>query len=104
MTVKHKTGEAWITRYWRPIAAMTYIFICIFDFVLAPVLMGFLSLYTGHALIAWVPLTIQGGSIFHISFGSFIGSYGYSHGKENMQRNDIEANAKKPQPDQVTNG
>jgi hypothetical protein len=92
MATRHRrSGEAWINRYWRPIAAMTYIVICLFDFLFAPILLGLYSFYMKQPLVTWVPLTTQGGSIFHLSFGAFIGSYSYSHGKENMQRNEIQA-------------
>lgn len=93
MTAKKHSmdGEPFIQKYWRPIAACVYLFICLFDFVLAPVLMGFYSIYTKSTLVMWVPLTTVGGGIFHISFGAIVGIYSYTHGQEVLQTNNINA-------------
>jgi hypothetical protein len=84
-------GESFIQAYWRPIAAIVYLIICLFDFVLAPVLLGFYSIYTKSTLVMWTPLTTIGGGIFHISFGAIVGIYSYTRGQEILQTNNLNA-------------
>lgn len=76
--------EAWFKCYWRPAAAWVYLFICLFDFVLAPVFFGWFSWFTKMDMKEWTPLTIQGGAIFHISFGAILGLYTWNRTKEKI--------------------
>lgn len=76
--------EYWFGKYWRPLAAYVYLAICLFDFMLAPIFLGYFSWMTKAAYIPWVPLTIQGGSIFHLSFGAIIGVYAWGRTKEKI--------------------
>jgi hypothetical protein len=77
-------SEPWFTRQWRPLAAYTYLIICIFDFMLAPIAMGVLSVLTKTAYVVWTPLTIQGASMFHLSFGAIIGLYSWGRTQERI--------------------
>jgi Holin of 3TMs, for gene-transfer release len=76
--------ENWFTSSWRPLAAYMYLFICFFDFFLAPIGMPFIYMFTHTAFIAWVPLTTQGGSIFHLSFGAILGISAYGRTREKL--------------------
>jgi len=76
--------EPWFVKQWRPLAAYTYLVICIFDFMIAPIGMGVLAVLTKAAYIAWVPLTIQGASMFHLAFGTIIGLYSWGRTKERI--------------------
>ncbi len=93
-------------RYWRPIAAYIYIAICVFDFVGMPLFMelqndrvnveAFAEIKqlqgeaTQQAAIAainlgpreWVPLTLEGGGLFHIAFGAILGVAAWTRGQE----------------------
>ena len=89
--IKTSTGdiqdEPWFTSRWRPAAAWVYLFICIFDFVLAPVGTSALNAYqhipNTHEN-SWQTLTTQGGSIFHLSFGAIIGISAYGRTREKI--------------------
>ena len=76
--------ESWYTARWRPTAAYVYLAICLFDFLLAPIGMPFISLLTHTTNVVWVPLTTTGGSIFHLSFGAIIGISAYGRTREKI--------------------
>jgi hypothetical protein len=65
--------EHWVNCKWRPIAAWTYIVLCLFDFIISPVIFSWFQYGLGQPISQWVPLTLQGSGIIHISFGSIIG-------------------------------
>lgn len=76
--------EHWFKTYWRPVMAWTYTIICIFDFILAPMGMFGLAIYTKAAYVAWVPLTLQNGGLVHLAFGAIIGIYTWGRTKEKI--------------------
>lgn len=96
--------ENWLQTHWRPIAAMVYLIICIFDFIVAPVIVGINDVRPteiAHAVkeldpqvasvlaVArpqWQPLTLQGSGLFHISFGAILGVAAWSRNLEKLQR------------------
>lgn len=104
-TIRDNLEEA-AKRYWRPIAAYVYIAICVFDFVGMPLFMelqndrvnveAFAEIKqlegeaTQQAAIAainlgpreWVPLTLEGGGLFHIAFGAILGVAAWTRGQE----------------------
>jgi hypothetical protein len=69
-------------KYWRPSAAITYLIICTFDFIIAPVLWNLLQFYSGATVTPYSPLTLQGSGLLHISFGAFIGIYSHGRSRE----------------------
>jgi len=96
-----------IREYWRPIAAVVYLTICLFDFIIMPVM--FLNseqhkdyskvyiqvnkLNTPQAQVAllnkinynvstWQPLTLGGGGMFHIAFGALLTGAAITRGLE----------------------
>ena len=62
--------------------AWMYAAINIFDFVIAPTLWGILQQKSGLPLVEWLPLTLQGGGMFHLAMGGVIGVTAYTRGKE----------------------
>jgi len=94
----------WLANHWRPIAALVYLFICLFDFVMAPAWVGMhtetiselvmaikdLPVQTQIILAAprsneWNPLTLIGGGLFHVAFGAILGASAWSHGREKVE-------------------
>jgi hypothetical protein len=90
-------GESWMSKYWQPMCAITYLTLVIFDFIIAPILLGFYSILMHSKLEMWVPLTTMGGGIIHVTFGAILGVYAYGRGKEILQCNDITASSAKEQ-------
>jgi len=103
-----KQLEHGFKRFWRPIAAYVYLSICIFDFMAMPLYVSianrqvdfqvfeeirkFEDVAVQTAIIdkldvgkdAWIPLTIKGGGLFHLSFGAIIGVAAFTRGKEKV--------------------
>lgn len=81
------TFNEWIQNRWRPITAIVYLIICVFDFMIFPVMWSlFLHLTASPDLsIAWDPLTLKGAGMFHLSFGAILGVSAYTRGQEKVQ-------------------
>jgi hypothetical protein len=95
-TIKGKE-EDWMTKKWRPMMAVTYMAINIFDFILGPILFNLLQFWNpGQAVGMWVPLTLQGGGLIHISFGAILGVAAWTRGQEKVEA------IKNPPPATVT--
>lgn len=95
------TNKSWITSNWRALAAIVYLLICLFDFVIMPLIVFFAHdsfvdmaknisslppevqrVALDRVLGAWQPLTLQCNGIFHISFGSLISTMAWKHSSE----------------------
>lgn len=97
-------GESWLNRTWRPAAAVVYLMICLFDFIVAPAFMGFKSANIVQmansikgldpaiaiALIQnrtpWQPLTLQGSGLFHVAFGAILGVAAWTRGSAQIEQ------------------
>jgi hypothetical protein len=82
--VDNITRERWFKAYWRPAAAYMYLFINLFDFVIAPVITQVLPIAFGAAYVPWVPLTLTNGGLFHVAFGGIIGVSAWGRTKEKL--------------------
>lgn len=105
--IKHRLdfGESWITKNWRPLAAIIYLMICLTDFIFMPVYYEWannrytpdnlveLSLkYTGPGQIEslkilrneriWQPITLSQNGLFHIAFGAILGVSAWARGSD----------------------
>ena len=81
-----KKKEDWMNSKWRPMMGWMYMFVCVFDFVLAPI--GWTSiqaLFHGGINTQWQPLTLQGGGLFHVAMGAVIGISAYGRTKEKLE-------------------
>jgi len=77
--------EDWMNSKWRPMMGWMYMGVCIFDFVLAPVLWSLTqALYHGGVNVQWQPLTLQGAGLFHISMGAVLGLAAYGRTQEKL--------------------
>ena len=70
---------------WRGYAAWVYMIICLYDFLFAP--LG-LQLYMAiihlpPSAFVWVPLTLQGGGLFHLAYGAILGVSAWGKMQEN---------------------
>jgi hypothetical protein len=85
-TDSEKKKEDWMNAKWRPMMGWMYMFVCVFDFVLAPI--GWTSiqaLFHGGISTQWQPLTLQGGGLFHVAMGAVIGISAYGRTKEKLE-------------------
>jgi hypothetical protein len=94
--------QAWFNTRWRPAMAWQYLIVCLFDFMVAPILMGLYSTYTGD-FHSWEPLTIRGGGLYHLSMGAVVGVAVWSRGKEKMMLINTEGSATEGPADEIHN-
>jgi hypothetical protein len=78
------SDDQWLQTYWRPAMAWAYLFICVFDFMAAPISLAWFSYFTKTSLVMWTPLTIQGGGLFHLAMGAIIGITSYAKTQERV--------------------
>ncbi len=87
-TIEKKPGEDFMTSKWRPMMAIMYMVACIFDFVLFPVMFTAVQFWetqaANDAFRQWVPITLQGGGLFHVAMGAVLGVSAWSRGQEKM--------------------
>ena len=68
--------------------AIMYTVICVFDFILFPILWALVQLW-GHSAISeafkqWSPLTLQNGGLFHMAMGAVLGVSAWTRGQEKI--------------------
>ena len=78
-----------IKEYWRDWAALVYLFICLIDFFVAPLIWNFkMAVYcemhdcVKEGVTRWIPLTLETGAMFHLSFGAILGATSFNKHKE----------------------
>ena len=101
MAEEIKKDEDWMTKKWRPMMAIVYMAINLFDFIIGPILYNLLQYWNpGQAIGMWQPLTLQGGGLIHIAFGAILGISAWTRGQEKVAsiNNGIDPNTPAPQP------
>jgi len=68
-------------KYWRTHAAYVYLFICLIDFFVAPLMWNLAMAEhcathdcAAEGVTRWAPLTLGAGAMFHLSFGAILGA------------------------------
>ena len=80
-----KKKEDWMNSKWRPAMGWMYMIVCVFDFVLFPILWSLLqSISNGSVTTQWQPLTLQGAGLFHIAMGAVLGVAAYGRTQEKL--------------------
>lgn len=79
-------GETWIQYYWRPAMAWQYFAVCLFDFIIAPVLTAVFYHINGAPYVPWIPLTLTNGGLYHLAMGTIVGVAAWSRSKEKIQQ------------------
>ena len=78
-------SDNWMQSRWRPMMGFTYMLICIFDFIIAPVLWSLVqALQAGNITLQWNPLTLIAGGFFHIAMGAVLGVAAFTRGQEKV--------------------
>jgi hypothetical protein len=79
--------ERWLQKYWRPMMAMTYMAVIIFDFIIFPIAWSLIQVYgLGVVELQWSPLTLLSGGIFHAAMGAVLGVAAWTRGQEKIER------------------
>lgn len=83
-----KEKEDWVNKKWRPAMGWMYMAVCIFDFVLFPVMFTAVQFWeqeaANDAFRQWQPLTLIGGGLFHMAMGVVLGITSWSRGQEKI--------------------
>lgn len=83
-----KKEEDWMTKKWRPMMAIMYMMVCIFDFILFPIMFTAVQFWetqaANDAFRQWNPLTLLGGGLFHVAMGAVLGVSAWSRGQEKI--------------------
>ena len=84
-TDSEKKKEDWMNAKWRPMMGWMYMCICMFDFMVAPILWSMVQAYFhGGINTQWQPLTLQGAGLFHLAMGAVIGISAYGRTQEKL--------------------
>ena len=84
-TDSEKKKEDWMNAKWRPMMGWMYMCICMFDFMIAPILWSTIqALFHGGITTQWQPLTLQGAGLFHVAMGAVIGISAYGRTQEKL--------------------
>ena len=78
------SNENWLNNKWRPSMGWMYMVVCIFDFIIFPVLWNLLQNNAGQTITQWKPLTLEGAGLFHMAMGAVLGIAVWSRGKEKL--------------------
>ena len=79
--------DDWLQSHWRPMVAVIYMIIILFDFFLAPILWSLLQYYAaGDVVLQWNPITLHNGGLFHAAIGAILGVSAFTRGQEKIQR------------------
>ena len=90
-----QTYGNWIHNTWRPATAWVYLIICLFDFLVAPVITFYFFGRFGHSSYTqWQPITLIGSGLFHVAMGAVLGVSAWQRGEEKktLYRTDAEVN------------
>lgn len=88
--VEHdKESSDWINKKWRPAMGWMYMTVCIFDFILFPVMYTIVQFWetqsVNDAFRQWQPLTLSGAGLFHMAMGAVLGIAAYGRTKEKLE-------------------
>lgn len=88
--VKHnKESSDWINRRWRPAMGWMYMVVCIFDFILFPIMFTVVQFWetqaANDAFRQWQPVTLMGAGLFHMAMGAVLGIAAYGRTKEKLE-------------------
>jgi len=76
--------QHWLKVYWRPAIAWQYLVICLFDFMIAPIMMVIYAIQVKATYIPWTSLTLSNGGLYHLSMGAIIGVTAWTRGQEKL--------------------
>lgn len=79
-------NEHWINNKWRPMMGWLYFAVCVFDFIIFPIMWSVLqATMAGSVTTPWQPLSLQGAGLFHIAMGAVLGIAVYGRTKEKIE-------------------
>ena len=83
----------WMQNLWRPMMGWMYMFICLLDMAVFPVLWSLLQAMMHQPISQWNPLTLQGAGLFHIAMGAVLGIAAFGRTQEKLAGTAANPNA-----------
>ncbi|ATV46194.1 hypothetical protein [Lake Baikal phage Baikal-20-5m-C28] len=84
----NKAPEDWMQSRWRPAMGWMYMAVCVFDFIIFPILWAVVQFWensvANDAFRQWSPLTLQGAGLFHMAMGAVLGVAAYGRTQEKV--------------------
>lgn len=78
-------------KHWRPGIAWSYLVVCVFDFMVGPIIYNTLQyLEVGTKISMWQSITLQGGGLYHLSMGAIVGVYAFGRTKEKLAQTETK--------------
>jgi hypothetical protein len=84
MAEEIKKDEDWMQKKWRPAMGWMYMFVCMMDMVVFPILWSILQTFQHQTITQWNPLTLQGAGLFHIAMGAVLGIAAFGRTQEKV--------------------
>lgn len=76
---------------WRPAIAWSYLVVCVFDFMVGPIIYNTLQyLEVGTNISMWQSITLQGGGLYHLSMGAIVGVSAFGRTKEKLAMTEMK--------------
>ena len=66
--------------------AWQYAAVCLFDFLIAPILTMLLFKTMGGDYVQWDPITLKESGFYHLSMAAIVGVAAWTRGQEKVQR------------------
>lgn len=83
-----KAKDDWMQNKWRPAMGWMYMMVCVFDFMVFPILWAIVQFWetdaANDAFRQWQPLTLQGAGLFHMAMGAVLGISAYGRTQEKL--------------------
>lgn len=76
--------QHWIKNHWRPAMGWMYMTVCVFDFIIFPILWSWYLGSLGQAVTQWDPLTLRATGFFHVTMGAVLGIYAWKRTDEKL--------------------
>ena len=101
-TASEKAKDDWMNTKWRPAMGWMYMGVCIFDFVLAPILWAVIQFWetqaANDAFRQWQPMTLQGAGLFHMAMGAVLGLAAWGRTQEKLNGTSVNNLPSEPVP------
>lgn len=98
--LKKEKEENYIKQYWRPAMAWQYFCVCVFDFLLAPLITGWYAWFAKVPYEVWKPITMSESGFYHMAMGAIVGITAWTRGQEKLSRIDrLRMGLDRPDPE-----
>jgi hypothetical protein len=87
----------WVNNRWRPMMGWVYMATCVFDFIIAPIAWPILFAGLGLPVVPWLPITLQGAGLYHMSMGAILGVTAWTKGQEKISSMNLSMNYADPE-------